>query len=229
MDGAMLLLTLEEDGHAASKTRTPRFFDPETDPVTEKAVRWNDRWYFPSFEGWIHPVDLTGTEAAFEERWSLVTDAERADDWRIGGYQSLAVHARSGRLFALMHQGGPDSHKDPGSEVWVYDLATGSRIQRIELVSPGFTYLGVPIEGGPTWGWLVDWIGDRIVASVPELGIDAIAVTQDEAPQLVTSGMFSGGVATYDALSGAFAGRIFTGNMTNVVISAPWPPAGSRP
>lgn len=228
MDGGMLLVSLEEDGHEASKTRTARFFDPEADPVTEKAVRWNDRWYFPSFDGWIHPVNLEGEEAVFEERWSLVTDAERADDWRIGGYQHLAVHHASGRLFALMHRGGPDSHKDPGSEIWVYDLATQRRIQRIELVNPGFTYLGVPIEGGPTWGWLVDWIGDRIMASVSEIGIDSIAVTQDDDPRLLTTGMFSGGVATYDAMSGEFVGRIFTGNMTNVVLGAPWPPAGSR-
>lgn len=95
-------------------------------------------------------------------------------------------------------------------------------------MNPGFTYLGVPIEGGPTWGWLVDWIGDRIMASVSEIGIDSIAVTQDDDPRLLTTGMFSGGVATYDAMSGEFVGRIFTGNMTNVVLGAPWPPAGSR-
>jgi methylamine dehydrogenase heavy chain len=163
----------------------------------------------------------------FEKRWSLVSDGERDDDWRIGGYQHLAVHQAAGRLYALMHQGGPDTHKQPGSEIWVYHLATLKRIQRIELVNPGFTYLGVPIQGGPTWGWLLDWFADRAMESVPELGIDGIAVTQDDAPLLVTSGMFTGGVATYDALTGDFAGRIFTGNMTNVVLQVPSSPAGA--
>jgi len=226
MDGALLLVTLDDTGHVTSRTRSAAFFDPEADPVTEKAARWRDTWYFPSFDGWIHPVSFAGDAPVFEEKWSLVSDAEREDDWRIGGYQQLAIHAGTGRMFALMHQGGPQTHKQPGTEVWVFDLTTRRRIRRIELVNPGFTYLGVPIEGGDTWGWLVDWIGDRIMASVPELGIESIAVTQDEAPRLATSGMFSGGVGVYDALQGDFLGRIFTGNMTNVVIRAPRPAGG---
>jgi len=228
MDGAMLVLRVDDAGHVVDKVRSAIFFDSEADPVTEKAVRWQGRWLFPSFEGWIHPVAFDERGPVFEERWSLVSDAERADDWRIGGYQQLAVHAGSSRMFALMHQGGPDTHKHPGTEVWVYDLASRERIQRIELVNPGFTYLGVPIEGGDTWGWLVDWIGNRVMASVPELGIENIAVTQDDAPRLATSGQFSGGIAVYDALEGSFLGRVFSGNMTNVVIQAPRP-AGSAP
>jgi methylamine dehydrogenase heavy chain len=226
MNGGLLLVTLDDEGREAGKVRTPPFFDPENDPVTEKAARWGDRWLFPSFEGWIQPVDFSGSEPVFEERWSLVSESERDDEWRIGGYQHLAVHQASGRLYALMHQGGPDTHKDPGSEIWVYELAPPRRVQRIELVNPGFTYLGVPIEGGPTWGWLVDWIADQVMQSVPELGIDGIAVTQDGSPLLLTSGMFSGGVASYDALTGEFLGRVFTGNMTNVVLQAPLPAAG---
>ena len=40
------------------------------------------------------------------------------------------------RLYSLMHVGGADSHKDPGTEVWVYDLATHQRVQRIKLEDP---------------------------------------------------------------------------------------------
>jgi methylamine dehydrogenase heavy chain len=229
MDGGLLLVTLDDEGREAGKLRTPPFFDPDVDPVTEKAARWGDRWFFPSYEGWIQPVSFSGDKPVFEKRWSLVSDSERDDDWRIGGYQQLAVHQTSGRLYALMHQGGPDTHKQRGSEIWVYHLATLKRIQRIELVNPGFTYLGAPIEGGPRWGWLLDWIADYAMRSVPELGIDHIAVTQDDAPRLVTSAMISGGVATYDALTGEFAGRIFTGNMTNVVLQVPSSPAGAAP
>jgi len=35
-----------------------------------------------------------------------------------------------------MHEGGVDSHKDPGSEIWVYDLASRERTQRILLQTP---------------------------------------------------------------------------------------------
>lgn len=229
MDGALLLVTVDDNGREVAKTRSRPFFDPEDDPVTEKAVRWGQRWLFPSFESWIHPVNLAGDEPVFDEPWSLVTDAEREDDWRIGGYQHLAVHPGTGRLFALMHQGGPDSHKSGGTEVWVFDLATHRRLQRIELVNPGFTYLGVPLDGGEHWRWLVNWIGDRAMQASPQLGVTSIAVTPDDAPQLVTTGMFSGALATYDALTGALLRRLFTGNMTNVVLSAPRPAGAGAP
>jgi methylamine dehydrogenase heavy chain len=221
MDGAMFLVTIDDEGREVERLRSEPFFDPESDPVTEKAVRWGDRWHFVSFEGFVHPVVVSGAEPRFEERWSLLTDADRDDSWRIGGSQHLAVHRATGRLYSLMHQGGTDTHKDPGSEIWVYDLATRQRLQRIELESPGLTYLGQPIEGGPRWGWLVDWIVSWIFEAVPEMGIDAIAVTQDAEPRLVTVGRFSGGVAAYDALSGEFLRRVYSGNLTNFFLQAP--------
>ena len=222
MDGALLTVTLDEAGAEAAKVRSTPFFDAEADPVTEKAVRWGDRWLFVSFAGRIHPVDVSGAEPRFEAPWSLFDEADRADSWRIGGSQHLAVHQATGRLYALVHQGGPDTHKQPGSEVWVYDLATRSRLQRIELRSPGFTYLGVPLDPGPRWGWMLDWITGWVLSSVPEMGISAIAVTQDGAPRLATVGVFSGGVARYDALTGEFLGRVYSGNMTNIVLQAPY-------
>src|SRR5439155_1570647 len=82
------------------------FFDPQKDPVTEKAVRRGNEWLFVSFEGVVHPVDMSGETPRFGETWSLVDDAGRRASWRIGGAQHLAVHAASGRLYALMHQGG---------------------------------------------------------------------------------------------------------------------------
>jgi methylamine dehydrogenase heavy chain len=228
MNGGLLLVTLDDAGHAADVRRTAPFFDPEKDPVTEKAARLEDRWYFVSFEGWVHPVSFAAEEPVFEERWSLVSDAERADDWRIGGSQHLAIHRASGRAYALMHRGPEDSHKQAGNEVWVYDIETRQRIQRIELRNPGFTYLGVPIEAPTPWNRLLQWFADRIMLATPELGVESIAVTQDDAPRLATSGAFSGGIATYDALTGEFQGRVFSGNMTNLVLETPWRPPGER-
>lgn len=218
MNGSVLVVRIDDSGNEAGKQRSDPFFDPETDPVTEKAARFGERWLFPSYDGWIHPVDFSGPKPSFEERWSLTSEREREDGWKIGGYQHLAVHPASATLYALMHQGGIDSHKQPGSEVWCYDLATRERTQRVELVNPGFTYLGVPIEGGPTWSWLVDWIADRIMHAIPEIGVDSIAVTPDDDPRLITSGMFSGGIASFDAHTGEFLGRVFSGNMTNVML-----------
>jgi methylamine dehydrogenase heavy chain len=226
MNGSLMLLTLDDTGRELSKRRSARFFDPESDPITEKAARRGDHWYFVSYEGWVHPVSFAAEEPVFEDRWSLVSDRERADDWRIGGSQLLAIHRATGRAYALMHQGPEDSHKDAGSEVWVFDIEKRKRLQRIELRNSGFTYLGVPIEAPSGWNRLLQWFGDQVMRSTPEFGIDNIVVTQDDAPMLATSGWFSGGIASYDALTGEFQGRVYSGNMTNVVLQAPWRPPG---
>ncbi|MBW2234714.1 MAG: amine dehydrogenase [Deltaproteobacteria bacterium] len=228
MDGALLLVTLDDEGREANRVRTKPFFDPQTDPVTEKAARVGDRWHFVSFDGVVHPVDLSGTEARFEPTWNLFSAEQREDRWRIGGAQHLAAHAGSGRLYALVHQGGPDGHKEPGSEVWVYDLSEHRLVQRIEMQSPGLSFLGVPIEADGIWGGLLDWILGRVFKSTPALGINAIAVTQSDRPRLVTIAMFTGGIGTYDALSGEFLGRVFGGNLTNVVLQAPANWGGTR-
>ena len=87
-------------------------------------MRLGDSWLFVSFEGLVHPVDVSGPAPRFGERWSLLDSADRKDGWRIGGQQHLALHGPTGRLYSLVHQGGPDTHKQAGTELWVYDLAT---------------------------------------------------------------------------------------------------------
>ena len=37
------------------------------------------------------------------------------------------------RLYAIMHRGGTETHKDPGKDVWVYDVSTRQRVQQIAL------------------------------------------------------------------------------------------------
>jgi methylamine dehydrogenase heavy chain len=219
-DGALLTITLDESGREAGRQRSQSFFDPVRDPVTEKAVRRGDRWLFVSFEGLVHPVDVSGETPSFGERWSLLDSADRAEGWRVGGQQHLALHGPTGRLYSLVHQGGPDTHKDPGTELWVYDVESRRRLQRITLRSPGFTYLGVPI--GHDLPWPLSRIPDWLTAWVPELGIGSVAVTQDDRPLLVTGSNFSGSLAIYDGLSGEFLRRVAPGNMTTLALQTPW-------
>jgi methylamine dehydrogenase heavy chain len=220
-DGALLVVSLDEAGREKSKVRTRPFVDPRIDPVTEKAVRGGDEWFFVSFEGRVHAVDLSGPEPRFVEPWDLLTAEQRAEGWRIGGRQHLAVHVASGRFYSLVHQGPPDGHKDPGSELWVYDLAQRRRVDRIALRSPGLTYLGEPIDPGPRLFWPLDWLYERVLSRIG-LDVDGIAVTQDERPLLVTGSSFSGSLGIYDALSGEFLRRVAPGNTTTLVLQVPW-------
>lgn len=225
-NGALLTVTLDEHGNEVGKRRSDPFFDPETDPVTEKAVRVGDTWIFVSYDGYAHPVDVSAADPVFGERWSLLSDADRDEQWRIGGNDHLAVHEGSGRLYSLVHQGGVDTHKHPGSELWVYDLAKRERLQRIELLNPGITYLGTSLEFGRDWVWPFNGLYEWLLSSAPMPGIDLIEVTADDAPLLVTAAQFSGSLAVYDALSGEFLRRVNTGNVTNFGLHLP--SGGSR-
>jgi methylamine dehydrogenase heavy chain len=217
-DGSLQILRLAEDGTLAERSRSKRFFDPQRDPVTEKAVRVGDRWIFVSFEGMAHEVALAADGVEIRDPWPLLGD--RDSGWRVGGVQHLAAHAPTQRLYSLVHQGGIDTHKDPGFEVWIYDLAKRERVDRFELANPGLTYLGVSMEFGREWIWPFNRLYDAVLAA-SNLGIDAISVTGDESPLLVTTSMFSGSLAVYDALSGELVGRVTTGNATNSSLYTP--------
>ena len=132
-DGSLMSLSLNDKGEVTNKQRNDPFFDPMADPVTEKAVRWGDTWIFVSFTGVVYPVDVSGGQPKPEKSWSLFSMAERDESWRPGGIQHLAVHEISGKLYSLVHQGGIDTHKDPGEDVWVYDLKTQKQVQKIKL------------------------------------------------------------------------------------------------
>ncbi len=222
-DGSYLTVNLDDDGRHANTLRHEAFFDPQTDPVTEKAVRHGDTWLFVSFEGFVHPVDVSGDAPRTEEVWSLLDDEDRRASWRIGGSQHLAVHEASHRLFSLMHRGGADTHKEPGTELWVYDLETQTRVQQIQLRHPGFSYLGETLDFGQSWIWpfnrLSGWLLDHVA---PNPGLSQIQVTQDDEPLLITASLFSGSLAVYDARTGEFLRRLSSGNFTAHLIQAPW-------
>lgn len=132
-DGTLLDVRLDDTGHATSRQRTARMFDVQRDPVTENGVRVGNTWYFVSFGGTIYPVNISNSTPTRAATWSLLTAGEKAQKWRPGGLQQLAAHAGFNRLYSIMHQGPLETHKDPGKEVWVYDLARHVRIQKITM------------------------------------------------------------------------------------------------
>jgi methylamine dehydrogenase heavy chain len=58
-----------------------------------------------------------------------VSAAEKGT-WRPGGVQIGAVHQSFGKLFVPMHHGGEGTHKEGGSEIWVFDLKSHQRTAR---------------------------------------------------------------------------------------------------
>jgi methylamine dehydrogenase heavy chain len=133
-DGSLLLVELDDSG-AGRQKRTQPVFDLKGDPVTEKAVRIGKTWYFVSFAGRLYPLEVGPEKVVPGAPWWLTSEAERKAGWRPVGVQQLAVNGAKSRLYAIMHRGVTETHKDPGKDVWVFDVSTRQRVQQIALKS----------------------------------------------------------------------------------------------
>ena len=131
--GKALTVVIDANGKEKSRKLSDAFIDVDKDPAFVNAVHDKDNYWFTTFNGNVRSANFSGAAPVFGASWSLVTDDERKAGWRPGGLQQTALHAASQRLFVAMHQGADGSHKDPASEVWVFDLKTHKRIARWKL------------------------------------------------------------------------------------------------
>ncbi|MGR3908187.1 amine dehydrogenase large subunit [Burkholderia sp. SR8] len=131
--GKALTVTLDANGKEVKRTMSDAFIDVDNDPAFINASRYRGGYLFTTYHGNVRSADFSGDKPAFGTSWSLLTDAERAEGWRPGGMQQTAVHAKQNRYYVLMHKGGDGTHKDPGTQVWVYDLKTKQRVARWDL------------------------------------------------------------------------------------------------
>jgi methylamine dehydrogenase heavy chain len=104
--------------------------------------------------------------------------------------QTLAVHHRQQQLYVLMHAStlqpklnGSDIHRQPGTEVWAYDIKTQKRTQRVKLKNL----------------------------------VDAIAVSQDDAPLLYASSMYHLAFSIYDARTGKLMHEMAVPSYPNII------------
>jgi hypothetical protein len=109
----------------------------DTDPLFTQSTLVGGIRYFPSLHGRVQPVDMRTDEVKILPDWPLLTPAESAAAWRPSGWQ-LVASDESKFLYVLMqpdaHEG---SHKDPATEVWVYNVASKARVKRLRLARPG--------------------------------------------------------------------------------------------
>ena len=61
----------------------------------------------------------------------------------------MGFHRNSGVLYVLMHQGGIDTHYEPGVEAWLFDIDKQKRIGRVKLRVPS-TAMQVTQEAAPS-------------------------------------------------------------------------------
>jgi methylamine dehydrogenase heavy chain len=144
--GRLLTVKLDAQGHEAARSMSAPFFDADADPVFVQAIPTNEGYVFLSFLGSVHAVDLRGAEPQFAQPWSMVSDTEKGV-WRPGAEQVGAIHRALGRLYVPMHRGGEGTHKDGGTEIWVFDLATHRRLARWTMPGAKLTrILGIQVS-----------------------------------------------------------------------------------
>ena len=146
-NGRIRQTILSSAGELNETRFTDVFFDPQQDPLTEKATRSNGAWYFVSFNGVVHQVKASDQEVNPGERWALLKQDELAQGWRPGGGHFVASHP-SGLLYIGMNQKGPDSHKEPARQIWVMALDDMTRHRVIEPPAP-VTQLAVSQDAQP--------------------------------------------------------------------------------
>ncbi|SAL80183.1 amine dehydrogenase [Caballeronia peredens] len=131
--GKALTVKLDATGKEASRKLSDAFIDVDKDPAFINAVRDGNKYVFTTFNGRVRTADFSGDTPAFGAPWSLLSDQERKAGWRPGGLQQTALHVAGHRLYVAMHKGADGSHKDPGTEIWVYDTESKKRVARWDL------------------------------------------------------------------------------------------------
>jgi len=147
--GRLLTVTLDAQGHELARAMSAPFFDADQDPVFVQGIPTTRGNVFLSFLGEVHEIDFSGAQPAFTAPWSLVSAAEKGH-WRPGANQLGAIHRELGRLYVPMHEGGEGTHKDGGTEIWVYDLASHRRLARWPVHAAGLSrVLAVQVSQDP--------------------------------------------------------------------------------
>ena len=132
-EGHLLKATFGKDG--SLKHEKTKILHPEnkhlinTPAYSTKAKRL----VWPSYDGTMYQVDFSSGDAKFLDTFEAFTPEEKADKWAPGGWNMVAYHRESNRIFLLADQRAQWTHKYASRFVFVYDAATGKRLNKIEL------------------------------------------------------------------------------------------------
>jgi methylamine dehydrogenase heavy chain len=134
--GTMLTVHLDANGAVSGRSETKAFNPLDSDPLFTSSTTVGGVRYFPSLHGRVQPVDMRTDDVKVMPDWPLVPAADEPGHWRPSGWQIVAGDDQ--KLYVLMqpdaHEG---THKDPATEVWVYNVATKARVKRLRLAHPG--------------------------------------------------------------------------------------------
>ncbi len=135
--GTLLSVRLDANGAAVGRSESKPFNQLDTDPLFTASASIAGVRYFPSLHGRIQPIDMKGDDVKVLPDWPLVSAAEQAEHWRPSGWQLIASDEQKLIYVVMQPDAGEGTHKDPGTEVWVFNTQTKARVKRLRLVRPG--------------------------------------------------------------------------------------------
>lgn len=145
--GHLLKATFDKQGNI--KHENTKVFHPEDKHLVNLPAYSTKakRLVWPSYDGTIYQVDLSGAEPKFDS-FEAFTDEEKAAKWAPGGWNVVAYHRPSNRIYLLADQREKFTHKSPSRFVFVYDAATGKRLKKFQLEHE-VNSIGVSADANP--------------------------------------------------------------------------------
>lgn len=148
-DGSLFSVVLDPTGKAIRSATIKAVQDIDHQALFSTPAWVGQTAWFVGQRGLIQGFDFSGEVArVIPGGFMAGTAPGAAPEWRPSGWQVIAADA-AGHLYVLMNpQGREGSHKDGGSEVWVFDPAKQARIARIALHAPSIA-IAVTHEDAP--------------------------------------------------------------------------------
>ena len=157
-DGSIAGYELDQNGQLIRESRTEKVIDFDQEPMFMKPARLGHTLSFPTFYGQMHRFDLSGDTPVYLGMSRLINDEEASSNWRPGGWQLITSNKKRNEIYVLMHQDGAEgTHKNPGTDVWVYDANTIEKKRVITLQVPSISIVAT---------------GDTLVATNVEMNLD---------------------------------------------------------
>ena len=139
------LATVKTAGAKPEITRSAPFFSATNDPIFDNFGydQAKQEAVFLTYTGQVYTAKL-GAAPTISAPFTIQAAAgvSPADTkpldvhWYPGARQGLALHYATGLAYVLMHTGEYWTHKEPGTEIWVLDVAAKKVVKRFPLEDP---------------------------------------------------------------------------------------------
>jgi len=189
-DGSALAVSIDDQGQEVAREKLQKLFNPDKDPLHGTGVRNGDDWYFVTELGDVKIVDVSGQMLRQKKGWKAGEQANERG-WVPGEIQqNLAFNGPTNQLFVLM----ADASLAPKGGGTDYHRQMGTEVW--------------------VWDAATATRTRRIKLKDPQ---NAIAVSNDERPNLYTSSTWAPKLDVIDPENGSVLRSIVVGSTPTLI------------